>query len=139
MSKNVWYEESLHIPLLMRQKDRIRPGKSDVLFASPDHMPTLLELLDVPVPDTCQGISHRASVFGEQQTEPEDLFICSYPGSPESVDAFARSGQTHKAHGWRGIRTRAYTYVITNGYMPEDRQAEYLYEDQSDPWQLHRA
>ncbi len=21
--------------------------------------------------------------------------------------------------------------------MPEDRQAEYLYEDQSDPWQLH--
>lgn len=137
MSKNVWYEESLHIPLLMRQKDRIRPGKSDVLFASPDHMPTLLELLDVPVPDTCQGISHRASVFGEQQTEPEDLFICSYPGSPESVDAFARSGQTHKAHGWRGIRTRAYTYVITNGYMPEDRQAEYLYEDQSDPWQLH--
>ena len=42
MSKNVWYEEAIHIPLLMRQKNRIRPGKSSVLFASPDHMPNLL-------------------------------------------------------------------------------------------------
>lgn len=139
MSKNVWYEESIHIPLLMRRKNRIQPGTSQVLFASPDHMPTLLELLDLPVPDTCQGVSHRASILGEEQTEgePEDLFICSYPGAPESASAFARLGQTHKAHGWRGIKTREYTYVITNGYMPEDKQAEYLYDDKNDPWQLH--
>lgn len=139
MSKNVWYEESIHIPLLMRQKGRIQPGKSQVLFASPDHMPTLLELLELPIPDTCQGISHRASILGEKQAapEPESMFLCSYPGAPESVAAFARLGQTHKAHGWRGIRTREETYVITNGYMPEDKQAEYLYEDKRDPWQLH--
>lgn len=139
MSKNVWYEESIHIPLLMRQKNRICPGKRDVLFASPDHMPTLLELLNQPVPDTCQGISHRASILGEPQTEsePECMFLCSYPGAPESVSAFASLGQTHKAHGWRGIKTRENTYVITNGYMPEERQAEYLYDDRNDPWQLH--
>ena len=137
MSKNVWYEESIHIPLLMRQKNRIQPGKSSVLFASPDHMPTLLELLSLPVPDTCQGISHSASVLGEGQTDPGYMFLCSYPGSPESVSAFARLGQTSKAHGWRGIKTREKTYVITNGYMPEDKQAEYLYDDKTDPWQLH--
>lgn len=139
MSKNVWYEEAIHIPLLIRQKNRIPQGKSQVLFASPDHMPTLLELLDLPVPETCQGISHRASILGEEQTgsEPEDMFLCSYPGSPESVSAFARLGKTHKAHGWRGIKTRKNTYVITNGYMPEDKQAEYLYDDKSDPWQMH--
>lgn len=139
MSKNVWYEESIHIPLLMRQRDRIQPGRSQVLFASPDHMPTLLELLDLPVPETCQGVSHRASILGEPQAEPEpeDMFLCSYPGMPESVSAFAGLGQTHKAHGWRGIKTREKTYVITNGYMPEDKQVEYLYEDKSDPWQIH--
>ena len=27
--------------------------------------------------------------------------------------------------------------MITNGYMPEDKQAEYLYDDKTDPWQLH--
>lgn len=139
MSKNVWYEEALHIPLLMRQKNRIQPGTSDALFASPDHMPTLLELLNLPVPDTCQGVSHKASILGEKQTgtEPDHMFICSYPGMPESVASFARLGQTHKAHGWRGIKTRENTYVITNGYMPEDMQAEYLYDDKNDPWQLH--
>lgn len=137
MSKNVWYEESIHIPLMMRQKNRIQPGKSEVLFASPDHMPTILELLNLPVPDTCEGISHSASVLGIEEIEPECMFLCSYPGSPESVSVFAKVGQTHKAHGWRGIKTKENTYVITNGYMPEDKQIEYLYDDKKDPWQLH--
>lgn len=137
MSKNVWYEESIHIPLVMRQKGRIKPGKSPVIFASPDHMPTLLELLELPVPDTCQGVSHKDCVLGKPQQAPEHMFLCSYPGSPESVSAFAARGMTHKAHGWRGIKTRDYTYVITNGYMPQEKQAEYLYDDKNDPWQLH--
>lgn len=137
MSKNVWYEESIHIPLLMRQKGRIPAGRSDVMFASPDHMPTLLELLHLPVPDTCEGISHKASALGEEETAPRQMFLCSYPGMPESVSAFAKLGMSHKAHGWRGIKTPEYTYVITNGYMPDEKQAEYLYDDRTDPWQLH--
>lgn len=137
MSKNVWYEESIHIPLLMRQKNRIRPGRSRTLFASPDHMPTVLEVLGLTVPDTCQGVSHAASVLGGEEQAPEHMFLCSYPGSAESVSAFARRGLTHKAHGWRGIKTREYTYVITNGYMPEEKQEEYLYDDVNDPWQMH--
>ena len=137
MSKNVWYEEAIHIPLLVRQKNRIRPGKSQVIFASPDHMPTVLELLNLPVPDTCQGISHKQAALGEKEQSPEQMFLCSYPGSPESVSAFSKLGMSHKAHGWRGIKTREYTYVITNGYMPEEKQAEYLYDDVKDPWQLH--
>ncbi len=137
MSKNVWYEESVHIPLMMRQKNRITPGKSGVIFASPDHMPTLLEYLGLPVPDTCEGISHAASLLGREESGPEHMFLCSYPGSAESVSAYAKLGLTHKACGWRGIKTRDYTYVITNGYMPGEKQKEYLYDDRQDPWQLH--
>lgn len=137
MSKNIWYEESIHIPLLMRQKGRIRPGRSQVLFASLDHMPTLLELLGLPIPDTCQGISHASSVLGKEEQAPKHMFLCSYPGSAESVSAFAKRGMTHKAHGWRGIKTPEYTYVICNGYMPEEKQEEYFYDDIHDPWQLH--
>lgn len=137
MSKNVWYEEAIHIPLLMRQKGRIPAGKSQVMFASPDHMPTLLELLQLPVPDTCEGISHAASALGKEEAAPQQMFLCSYPGMPENVSAFARLGMNHKAHGWRGIKTPEYTYVITNGYMPEEKQKEFLSCDKEDPWQLY--
>lgn len=137
MSKNVWYEESIHIPLVMRQKNRICPGKCSTVFASPDHMPTLLELLGLPVPDTCEGISHAASVLGKEEESPDYMFLCSYPGSAESVSAFAKLGMTHKAFGWRGIKTPEYTYVISNGYMPGEKQKEYLYDDIHDPWQIH--
>ncbi|MDE6621460.1 MAG: sulfatase, partial [Lachnospiraceae bacterium] len=80
--------------------------------------------------------SHSASALGMEEAGAEHMFICSYPGMPESVSAFARLGQTHKAHGWRGIKTRENTYVISNGYMPEDKQIEYLYDDKKDLWQL---
>jgi len=108
MSKNVWYEESIHIPLVMRQKGRIQPGTS-----------------------------HASCALGGEEGGPDHMFLCSYPGTPESVGAFAREGMTHKAHGWRGIRTPRFTYVISNGYMPEEKQTEYLYDHTEDPWQMH--
>ncbi|MDO5415700.1 MAG: sulfatase [Lachnospiraceae bacterium] len=136
MSKNVWYEESIHIPLMMRQKGVIEPGENPEIFASPDHMPTLLELLDLPVPETCQGYSHKRGMFGEDADCPQDMLLCSYPGGAEMVKAFSDRGLTHKAYGWRGIKTHTKTYVITNGYHPDDVQKEYLYDDMSDPYQL---
>ncbi|MCI6887383.1 MAG: sulfatase [Lachnospiraceae bacterium] len=137
MSKNVWYEESVHIPLVMRQKGRIEPGMCPVLFASPDHMPTLLQLLDLPVPDTCEGYGHAASILkGNDPEAPEQMFICSYPGGAEMVGAFAKRGLTHKAYGWRGILTPRYTYVASNGYAPDDAQVELLYDRNTDPFQM---
>lgn len=136
MSKNIWYEEALHIPLVMRWKGRIQAGSNPVIFPSPDHMPTLLELLNLPVPDTCQGVSHRASCLGEPEDSPKDMFICSYPGGADMVREFSSRGLAHKAYGWRGIRTQRYTYVISNGYTPREKQTELLYDHEKDPWQM---
>ena len=197
MSKNIWYEEALHIPLNFRQKGRIQPGEYTELFASIDHMPTILGLLDLPVPDTCDGVSHAQGILGkgvgrrkaeadvdevkketqgkleeewqlqkiqgwqvedvrqEENVEndnrreeiqdkaarkasvPQEMFICSYPGSAEMVAAFARKGLAHKAYGWRGIKTKRYTYVISNGYAPGEKQAEYLYDHKTDLFEQH--
>lgn len=136
MSKNVWYEEALHIPLVMRQKGRVRPGRNPVMFASPDHMPTLLELLDLPVPSACQGTSHKNSALGLPEDSPEEMFICSYPGGKDMAAAFWERGLAHKSYGWRGIRTPRFTYVISNGYAPGGRQTEHLYDQEKDPWQM---
>ncbi len=136
MSKNVWYEESIHIPLMIRQKNRIQPGVNTEIFASPDHMPTLLDLLDLPVPDTCQGYSHIKGMFGEDPECPTDMLLCSYPGGADLVRFFSNLGLTHKSYGWRGIKNHRYTYVLSNGYHPADEQKEYLYDDEKDPYQL---
>lgn len=137
MSKNVWYEESVHIPLMIRQRGRIEAKENQVIVASQDHMPTLLGLLDIKIPCTCQGYNHTRGIFSEDKEAPEDMFLCSYPGSEEMVDTFSELGLTHKAYGWRGIKTHRYTYVVNNGYVPGEPQQEYLYDDIEDPKQMY--
>lgn len=137
MSKNVWYEESIHIPLMIRQKGRIQAGDYDAIVASPDHMPTVLGLLGLEIPVTCQGYDHSRGMLGGEGDGPTDMFLCSYPGSAQLVEVFSRKGLAHKAYGWRGIKTCTHTYVVTNGYEPGEEQKEYLYDDVQDPYQMN--
>lgn len=137
MSKNIWYEESIHIPLMIRQKGRIKAGENGAIVASPDHMPTVLGLLGLPVPETCQGYDHGKGMFGPDDKAPKDMFLCSYPGSAEMVSRYSRLGLAHKAYGWRGIKGHDYTYVVTGGYEPGEMQREYFYDDENDPYQMN--
>lgn len=136
MSKNIWYEESIHIPLMIRQKGRIEPGENHEIFASPDHMPTLLELAGIPVPVTCEGYSHIKGMFGKDGEAPEDMFLCSYPGGADMVAEFEKAGLTHKAYGWRGIKSHRYTYVVYGGYVPGEVKRELLYDCETDPYEM---
>lgn len=136
MSKNIWYEESLHIPLMIRQKGRIEPKENPVIVASPDHMPTVLGLLDIGVPETCQGYDHAKGMLKTDTNAPEDMLICSYPGGAQMVAEFSKRGLTHKAYGWRGVKNHRYTFVVTNGYTPGEIQKQYLYDDLEDPYQM---
>ena len=146
MSKNIWYEESIHIPLMIRQKGRLVPGECRDMFASPDHMPTLLELLGAPVPDTCEGYSHGNwilnhpaqphTVYAPDPEAPQDMFLCSYPGGADMVAEFSKRGLTHKAYGWRGIKADGYTYVCYNGYEPGETPHEWLYDCKADYYEM---
>ena len=149
MSKNVWYEESIHIPLIMRQKKRLHSRSYQEIVASIDHMPTVLELLDLPVPDTCDGISHAKGILdtgGREASEkdahldgkvPQNMFLCSYPGGADMVKIFAERGLTHKSYGWRGIKDKRYTYVVSRGYAPDEEWMECLYDSLEDPYELN--
>ncbi len=139
MSKNIWYEEAIRIPLMIRKKGSIEHRTNEVMFASPDHMPTLLELLDLEVPDTCQGSSHKNNILGKSDEDPQHAFICSYPGMPKLVKEFQKRGLNHKCFGWRGVRTKRYTYVVHNGYTPDEEQKILLYDNKQDPYQLTPA
>lgn len=135
--KNIWYEESIRIPLYFHGPD-IPAGKTDVLFASPDHMPTLLGLLGIEKPDTVEGKDLQEFIRGEgdSEKEPKHAFLCMFPGMPDMVDAYAKRGLYSKSFGWRGIRTKTATYVCDRGTVPGAEARRYLYHNDTDPYQL---
>lgn len=139
--KNIWYEESIRIPLYFHRSD-IPAGKSDVLFASPDHMPTLLELLEIPVPETVEGQALGRFLLGGHKeesgslNEPEHAFLCMFPGMPELVNPYRRLGMNPKSFGWRGIRTKTVTYILDRGTIPGAEPKRLIYHNDTDPYQL---
>lgn len=136
-AKNVWYEESIKIPLVIGGAG-IKEGSCDGLIASQDHMPTLLELLHTPIPDTVEGISYADCVLGkENKSLPEHAFICMTPGMDEMVKSFTSRGLFNRSYGWRGIRTKTHTYVVDNGVAPGVTPQRLLYDNINDPFQLN--
>lgn len=147
MGKNIWYEESIRIPFMVRGKG-IAPGRTDTLFASMDHMPTLLDLAGLPIPDTVQGKSFLPLIDParaaqdltnqayRRQTETEAVFLSMIPGMPELIAPYRQLGLNNKAFGWRGLRGKDFTYVIDNGIEPGKKQKRYYYDLAKDPYQL---
>lgn len=135
--KNIWYEESVRIPLYFHGPG-IPAGESDVLFASQDHMPTLLQLLGVSQPDTIEGRCLGDWIRKEEtEGEPEHAYLCMFPGMPELVNPYRKLGMNPKSFGWRGIRTKTHTYVVDLGCTPGDKPKRLLYDNEADPFQMN--
>jgi arylsulfatase A-like enzyme len=128
MKKGYWHEESVGVPFLIRWPGRIEPGMQDLVFGSVDIMPTMLGLMDLPIPGQVEG-RDRSDVLLGQAPPPEDAssFIASYPGpGPEHKRAvgqephpwvtyhfdMAEQGFDWKKWGYRALRTKRYSYVV---------------------------
>ena len=64
--KNVFFEGSVRIPLLVSWPGRIRPGVYSELVESVDLLPSVLELCGLPVPDHVQGRSFVPLIAGDR-------------------------------------------------------------------------
>ena len=96
IAKGFIEDPSVRTPLLVRWPDRIPRGTVDMLFSALDFMPTLLSLLDIPVPETCQGNDLSNAILRG-----------TADGTPDAVPMF------HVANGlmaWRGLYTAQYSY-----------------------------
>lgn len=135
--KNIWYEESIHIPLVIGGAD-VKKGTADCLLASPDHAPTLLGALGIEPPKCMEGTDLSLAIYGEKpENAPKTAFLCMLPGMPEMVRAYTSRGLNSRSFGWRGVRTHTHTYVVDNGTTPDTPQTRYLYDNKKDPLQLH--
>jgi len=124
--------ESIRVPLMIRYPGVLKPRTSDLLIGSLDLMPTLLGMMGLPVPRTCQGRNLTAAI-----SKAQDNAVSSVPLFLLPLD-------------WRGIYTRRYTYcfdtwkpggdsVYRTAFFsqPEGIVWNCLYDRQADPWEQH--
>jgi arylsulfatase A-like enzyme len=86
--------ESVRVPLLIRYPDALKPHKSDLLIGTLDLMPTLLGMMGLKVPSTCQGKDLTRAIAGGRND------------AVDSVPLFLLNLD------WRGVYTRRYTYAF---------------------------
>jgi len=124
--KGVPYEESVHVPLIVRWPGEVPAGReTGGLIGLADLASTLAGLVGVDGPvdglsDDASGADLSALVRGETD------------------DGRAAVPLLNDAVGWRGIRTPRYTYARTDpGRFPHLSEGGWLlFDDETDPYQL---
>jgi arylsulfatase A-like enzyme len=121
IAKKIFYEEAARVPFLMRWPARIAAAsQTDLCLNTPDIMPTLLDLLQLPIPASVEGQSVARRILGEAGPEPEAAFL----------QGMGHTFQWGDGDEWRALRDKQYTYArFIDG-------KEYLYDHQRDPFQL---
>ena len=93
VDKNVFFEASVHVPLLVRLPGKIAPGKRRELTETIDVMPSVLQACGVPVPPRVQG-----RTFG-----PREMVFCENI-IPEIITGGKRDFYFVPGQGVKGIR-----------------------------------
>jgi len=109
---------SCRVPLILSRPVKLSPRVCEMPVGTLDLMPTLLGLLGIEPPDTCQG-----SNYADALMEGRDL-----PG--RSVPLFFWGAKSD----WRGVYTERYTYA----FEPDSSTIgiNVLYDRQEDPHEL---
>jgi arylsulfatase A-like enzyme len=133
--KNLFFEASIHVPLLMRLPGRIRPGRCDALVESIDVLPTLFELAGLGEPRNCQGRSLAALCDGSGRPAATRDAVFSENIIPEVITSGDMDFRFEKGVGVKGTRHPDAKMVRTDRWKYNyyaDGYAE-LYDVKNDP------
>lgn len=121
-AKNIFYEEAVRVPFLVRWKGRLQENAScDTCLNTVDIMPTLLTMMDLPVPKAVEGTDLSPCLLTGGENGEGSLMMCTGPTA-----VFGDGNE------WRAYRTKRYTYAI----FKSDGQ-ELLFDNVADPLQMH--
>jgi arylsulfatase A-like enzyme len=75
--KNVLFEASVHIPMIVRFPNRVVPGRYSQPIGAVDLLPTLLDLCGLPVPEKVQGQTFAPLITGSpERYTPREAVFC---------------------------------------------------------------
>ncbi len=115
--KNVPYEESARIPLLMRYPRKLRRGGTlDFLVSAVDYMPTLLSMCGAEAPRDVQGRDLAGLILDGAGERPESLYA---------------EGRLRSSAEWRMI-VRGADKMVVNSRL----EVTHLYNLSQDPFEM---
>ena len=121
-AKNVFYEEAVRVPFLIRWPGAVPAGRtSDVCLSTVDVMPTLLGLAGIEV-DCEEGMDLSPHARGSEGPEPDLALLQGMGPVALFLDGFE----------WRAVRDKRNTYARWRR-----DGSEHLYDNLADPYQLH--
>lgn len=120
IAKNIFYEESVRVPFLLRYPDEVESGVRETCLNTPDIAPTLLGLLDVPVPESMEGADLSHVARGEDGPEPAAAFL----------QGMGHTFMWEDGNEWRAARDGRYTYARWRD------GEELLFDNVEDPYQI---
>lgn len=112
-NKSRFWEESTRIPLVARIPRGPRGVVREELFSSVDFYPTLLDLAQLPIPATAEGVSYAPLMLGKTQKANEEIF-------------------SEDKSGWIMIRRGDFKLVVNR----ENFEPTHLFDLSSDPYEM---
>lgn len=123
--KNTFYESSARVPFLIRWKGKIPAGlETDALLNTPDIMPTLLGLTNLPIPKEVEGMDLSRICLGEEGPEPNFAFL----------QGMGHTFLWEDGYEWRAVRDKRFTYAE---YLKDGK--ELLFDNKVDPLQTNNV
>jgi arylsulfatase A-like enzyme len=117
-------DESTRVPLLIRWPGHLPEGKSsNLLIGVLDLMPTLLGLLEAPVPQDGHGRNLAREILGNHENAVESIPLFYY-GPAQQWDKT-----------WHGVYTPEYTYAYDLAAKTGDSGLNVLFDRTRDRWQ----
>jgi len=125
-SKATPFEESIHIPLIVRWPEKMKGGqRTSSLFNSVDIMPTLLSLCEIDIPDGVQGSNLSHVILGGEGDVNDSVYL-----------QILGEGWPHRGKWvgyWRGVRTDKWLYA--RWYKNEN--GPLLFNIENDPYEMN--
>ena len=124
-AKNIFYEEAVRVPFLIRWGDKIPVCTNDICLNTVDLMPTLLSMMGMKedIPAEVEGLDLSDAIFGKENAkEPEGALMMGTGATATWEDG----------HEWRAYRTKRYTYAT---YL--DDGSELFFDNVKDPLQMN--
>ena len=120
-AKNIFYDEAVRVPFLMKWQGHIdKATRTDVPFNTVDIMPTLLSMMDLPIPEAVEGTNLAGAALGNSAYNKASF-----------MQGTGATAKWEDGHEWRGVRSDRYTYAK---FLSDGK--EFLFDNAVDPYQM---